>query len=96
MRIYRIMCQHVPVTSETTHEFYEPWYDNPVVFMGMKLVMTSKQEHSPTVHENRVLRRIFRRKRNDTAGGWRKLDNEDIHKVYFSTYIIRMVKSRRK
>lgn len=28
------MCQHVPVTSETTHEFYEPWYDHPVVFYG--------------------------------------------------------------
>jgi hypothetical protein len=78
---------HVPVTSETTHEFYEPWYDHPVVFMGMKLGVTLKQEYRLTVHENRVLRRIVRRKRDDTVRGWRKLDNEEIHKVYFSIYI---------
>jgi hypothetical protein len=76
------MCQHVPITSEPTHEFYDPWYDYPVVFMGMKLAVTLRQEYRLKVHENRVLRRIFRRKRDVTIGGWRKLDNEELHKFY--------------
>jgi hypothetical protein len=29
------------------------------------------------------------------AGGWRKLHNEDVHNLYSSPSIIRMIKSRR-
>jgi hypothetical protein len=36
------------------------------------------------VFENRVLRRIFGPKRDETRGGWRKLQNEELHKLYFS------------
>jgi hypothetical protein len=31
------------------------------------------------VFENRVLRRIFRPKRDEVTGGWRKLNNEELH-----------------
>jgi hypothetical protein len=34
------------------------------------------------VLENRVLRRIFGRKRDEVAGGWRKLHNEELHNFY--------------
>jgi hypothetical protein len=44
------------------------------------------------VFENRVLRRIFGPKKEDVAGEWRKLHNEELHKVYFSLNIIRMIK----
>jgi hypothetical protein len=47
------------------------------------------------VSENRVLRRIFGRKMNKVAGGWRKLHNEELHNFYSSPNIIRMIKSRR-
>jgi hypothetical protein len=47
------------------------------------------------VFENRVLRRIFGLKRNEVVGGRRKLHNEELHKLYFSPNIIRMIKSRR-
>jgi hypothetical protein len=47
------------------------------------------------VFENRVLRRIFKPKRNEVMGGWKKLHNEEIHKLYSSLSIIRMIKSRR-
>jgi hypothetical protein len=47
------------------------------------------------VFENRVLRRIFRSKRNEVTGGWRKLQNEGRHKWNSSPSIIRMIKSRR-
>jgi hypothetical protein len=47
------------------------------------------------VAENRVLRRIFEPKRDDVIGGWRKLHNEELHNLYSSPSIIRMIKSRR-
>jgi hypothetical protein len=46
------------------------------------------------VFENRVLRRIFEPKRNDVRGDWRKFPNEELHNLYSSPSIIRMIKSR--
>jgi hypothetical protein len=37
--------------------------------------------------ENRVLRRIFGPKKVEVAGGWRKLHNEELHNLYFSSNI---------
>jgi hypothetical protein len=45
--------------------------------------------------ENRVLRRIFGPKRDEVTGGWIKLHNEELHNLYSSTSIIRMITSRR-
>jgi hypothetical protein len=42
-----------------------------------------------------VLRRIFGRKRGKVTGGWRKLHNEELHNLYCSPSVIRMIKSRR-
>jgi hypothetical protein len=42
------------------------------------------------VFENRVLRRIFGPKRDEVTREWRKL-----HDLYYSSNIIRMIKSRR-
>jgi hypothetical protein len=47
------------------------------------------------VSENRVLRRIFGPKRDELTGGWRKLHNEELHNLYSSPSIIRMIKPRR-
>jgi hypothetical protein len=47
------------------------------------------------VFENRVLRRIFRPKRDEVTGEWRKLHNDELHNLYSSPHIIRQVKSRR-
>jgi hypothetical protein len=46
-------------------------------------------------HRLRVLRRIFEPKRNGLTGGWRKLNNEELHSLCSSPSIIRMMKSRR-
>jgi hypothetical protein len=45
--------------------------------------------------ENRALRRMFGPKRDEVTGGWRKLHNEELHNLYSSPSIIRMIKSRR-
>jgi hypothetical protein len=42
-----------------------------------------------------VLRRIFGPKRDGVTGGWRKLHNEELHNLYSSPRIIRIIKSRR-
>jgi hypothetical protein len=42
-----------------------------------------------------VLRRIFGPKRDEVTEGWRKLHNEELHNLYSSPSIIRMIKSRR-
>jgi hypothetical protein len=47
------------------------------------------------VFENRVLRRIFGPKGDEVTGGWRKLHNEELHDLYSSSSIIRMIKSRK-
>jgi hypothetical protein len=45
--------------------------------------------------ENRVLKRIFGPKRDGVTGGWRKLHKEELHNLYSSPSIIRIIKSRR-
>jgi hypothetical protein len=47
------------------------------------------------VFENRVLRRIFGPKRDEVMLGWRKPHYEELHNLYSSPNIIRMIKSRR-
>jgi hypothetical protein len=47
------------------------------------------------VFENRVLRRIFGPKRDVVTGGWRKLHNEELHGLYSSPSIVRVIKARR-
>jgi hypothetical protein len=47
------------------------------------------------VFENRVLRGIFGPKGDEVMGGWRTLHNEELHNLYGSPSIIRMIKSRR-
>jgi hypothetical protein len=47
------------------------------------------------VFENRMQRRIFGPKRDEVTGGWRKLHIEELHDLYSSPSIIRIIKSRR-
>jgi hypothetical protein len=68
----------------------------PVVLYGCETwSLTSREEHRLRVFENRVLRRIFGPKRDETTRGWRKLHNEELDNLFFSPSIIRMIKSRR-
>jgi hypothetical protein len=57
--------------------------------------LTLREEHRLRVFENRVLRRTFGSKRDEVTGGWRKLHNEELHNLYSSPSIIRIIKSRR-
>jgi hypothetical protein len=52
------------------------------------------KEHRLRVSENRVLRKIFGPKREED-GLWRKLHNDELHSLYSSPNIVRVIKSRR-
>ncbi|KAJ4433726.1 hypothetical protein ANN_16037 [Periplaneta americana] len=54
-----------------------------------------REEHRLRVFENKVLRKIFRAKRDEVTGEWRKLHNTELHALYSSPDIIRNIKSRR-
>jgi hypothetical protein len=53
-----------------------------------------REEHRLRVFKNSVLRKIFGSKRDEAMEVWRKLHNEEVHNLYSSPDIIRMIKSR--
>jgi hypothetical protein len=59
--------------------------------VGVKFV-TQREEHPLRVFENRVLRRIVGPKREEVAGDWRRLHNEELHNFCASLNIIRVIK----
>jgi hypothetical protein len=68
----------------------------PVVLYGCECwSLKLREEHRHRVLEYRVLRRLCGPKRDEVIGDWRKLHNEELHNLYFSPSIIRMIKSRR-
>jgi hypothetical protein len=54
-----------------------------------------REVHRLKVFENRVLRRIFGPKRDEVTGEWRKIHTEELHDLYSSPNIVRVIKSRR-
>jgi hypothetical protein len=53
-----------------------------------------RKEHGLRVFENRVLRMIFGPKREEDVS-WIKLHNDELHRLYSSQNIVKMIKSRR-
>jgi len=47
------------------------------------------------VFEDMVLRRIFGSRSDEVTGEWRRLHNEELNDFYFSSNIVRVIKSRR-
>jgi hypothetical protein len=68
----------------------------PVILYGCETwSLILREEHKRSVFDNRVLRRIFGPKRDGVTEGWRKLRKEELHNLYSSPSIIRIIKSRR-
>ena len=57
--------------------------------------LTLREERKLRVFENMVLRRIFRPRRDEVTGEWRRLHNEELSDLYSSPNIVRVIKSRR-
>jgi hypothetical protein len=54
-----------------------------------------REERRLSVIVKELLSKMFEPKRFGETGGWRKLHNEELHNLYFSTSIIRIIKSKR-
>jgi hypothetical protein len=54
-----------------------------------------REECRLRVFENRVLRGIFGPTRDEVTREWRKLHNEELHNLYCSPNIVRVIKSKR-
>jgi hypothetical protein len=68
----------------------------PVVLYGCETwSLALREEHRLKMFENRALRRIFGTKRDEMVRRWRKLRKEELHNLYSSTNIIRIMRSRR-
>ena len=65
----------------------------PVVLYGCETwSLTLREELRLRVLENRVFRRVFRPKRDEVTGEWRKLHNEELNDLYSLLNTLRVVK----
>jgi hypothetical protein len=87
----RTTIQDVPVRFS----FSVAKQSNSVLYGCETWSLTPREEQTLRMFENRVLRRIFGPKRDEATGEWRRLHNEELHDVYSSPNIIRVIKSRR-
>jgi hypothetical protein len=78
---FRIFC--LPSSSLKSKNYNTKTIILPVVLYRYETwSLRLKEEHRFRVSENRVLRRIFGPKREEVAGGWRRLHNEELHNLY--------------
>jgi hypothetical protein len=63
-----------------------------VLYGFMTCSLTVREEHRLRVSENRVLRRIFGPEREELVRNWRRLHNEELHNLYASPNIVRVIK----
>ena len=67
----------------------------PVVLYGCETwSLKLMEERRLRVSENRVLRRVFKPKRDEVTGEWTKLHNEELSDLYSLPNIVRVVKSK--
>jgi hypothetical protein len=85
----RLLCKNLKI------KIYKAIILPVVLYECQTWSLTLKEEHRLRVFENRVLRRIFGPKRDEVIGGWRKLHNEELHNLYLSRNIIRVIKTWR-
>jgi hypothetical protein len=64
----------------------------PVLYGRENLSFILRGEPKLRVFENRMLRRIFRPKRDKETREWRKLHNEELNDFYSSPSIFRVIK----
>lgn len=68
----------------------------PVILYGCESWSTTlADEHKLRVFENKVLRKIYGPKRDEMTGEWRRLHNEELHGLYDSPDVVKIMKSKR-
>jgi hypothetical protein len=86
------------VTTYKMTRYHNPDVYNLITYMQLctitKFGLTVREEHRLKVFENRVLGRIFGAKRVDVTKDWRKAYNVELHNLYSSSNINKIIKSR--
>jgi len=68
----------------------------PLVLYGLQAwSLTLREEHRLRLFDNMVLKTIFRLKRDEVTGEWRRIHKGKVYNLYTSPNIIRVIKSRR-
>jgi hypothetical protein len=68
----------------------------PMVLYGCKTwFLTWREERRLNVFDSRMLRRIFKPKRDEVTREWRRIHNKELYALYFSVHIIWVILSRR-
>ena len=70
-------------------------YFNYIQFGCETWSLTLREERELRLFENMVLRRIFVHRRNEVTSEWGRLQNEELNDLYYSSSIVRVIKSRR-
>lgn len=58
--------------------------------------LTSRDEYRLRMFEHKVIRGIFRHSRTEVTGGWRKLANKELHDLYTSPHVTKIIKVRNR
>jgi hypothetical protein len=67
----------------------------PTYLEAVSSIRNPRTRHAVVKRDPPNMRRILGPKRDEVTGDWRKLHNEELHNLYSSPSIIRMIKSRR-
>jgi hypothetical protein len=81
------------ISKNLNIKIYKPVILPVVLYECKSWSLTLGEEHRLRVSENRVLK-IFGPKREED-GSWKKLHNDELHDLYSSPNIVRVIKSRR-
>jgi hypothetical protein len=80
---------------DTPHKLYKAIILPAALYGCGASFLTLTEEQKLGVFDNRVLRKIFGRKRDEATGEWRRLHNEELYDLYCSSNIIRVIKTKR-
>jgi hypothetical protein len=78
----RFLCQDIQI------KIYESIILSVVLYGFETWSLTLTDEHGLRVFENRALKSVFGPKREEVAGGWRTLHNEELRNFYTSPNIM--------
>jgi hypothetical protein len=91
--VHNLLSSHL-ISKNLKIKIYKTVILSVVLYGCETLSLVLREEHRLRVFENSVLRRIFGPEREED-GSWRKLYNDELHSLYSSLNIVKVIKSRR-